>query len=63
MRAWVTVLRDAFETFPHTAVWFIKILLSTECSWMNDFLLRCTDSLARGTFVQVGSYVYLLIII
>ena len=53
MGAWVTVLRDAFETFPHTAVWFIKTLLSLECSWMNDFLVRCTDALARGTFVQV----------
>lgn len=53
MRAWVTVLREAFETFPHTAVWFVKTLLSQECTWMNDFLVRCTDSLARGTFVQV----------
>jgi hypothetical protein len=53
MRAWVTVLREAFETFPHTAVWFIKTLLSQECTWMSDFLVRCTDSLARGTFVQV----------
>ena len=25
MRAWITVLREAFETFPHTAVWFLQV--------------------------------------
>ena len=25
MRAWITVLREAFETFPHTAVWLLQV--------------------------------------
>jgi hypothetical protein len=53
MRAWVTVLRQAFQSFPHTALWFVKNLLSPDCSWLDDFLMRCSDPLARGTFVQL----------
>jgi len=61
MRAWVTVLREAFETFPHTALWLLGAVLddsgrgsSTTCStWLNSYLSHSSDALARGTFVQV----------
>jgi hypothetical protein len=54
MRAWATVLKEAFETFPHTATWFLSTLLdATQCAWLDEFLLFCTDALARGTFVQI----------
>lgn len=53
MRAWVNVLKTAFETFPHTARWFIGELVNGQTTWLRDFLLSCTDVLARGIFVQV----------
>lgn len=54
MRTFLQVLKDSFETYPHTARWFLNQVLNPQvCSWSNDFLLSCTDPLARATFVQV----------
>lgn len=54
IRSTVDILREAFEVYPHTAVWFITQLLDTSnCSWFNCYMLQCTDALARATFVQV----------
>jgi hypothetical protein len=55
MRSWIAVFKSYFETFPRTAVWLVSTLLDVENDWFEDFLLRCTDALARATFVQIVS--------
>eukprot|EP01038_Epipyxis_sp_PR26KG_P004500 gene4500-6357_t len=54
MRASINILRNAFDAYPSTAYWFIgQVIDSSRSSWMTDFLLLCTDALARATFVQL----------
>jgi len=54
MRAYVDTLRVAFMSYQHTAVWFVSLILdTTTCSWFGDYVLYCTDALARATFVQI----------
>jgi hypothetical protein len=53
MRAWINVFKKIFETFPLTAVWLLQTLSDGTSSWMDDYLLQCSDALARNTFVQI----------
>eukprot|EP01034_Spumella_vulgaris_P035400 gene35400-43649_t len=53
MRTSVQVLKDAFEAYPHTAVWFVDRVLDKACGWFHEYMLACTDTLARGSFSQV----------
>lgn len=54
IKDYVNVLKDAFEAFPATAYQFVNTLLSPSlCSWLNDYMLSCTDPLARASFVQL----------
>lgn len=54
MRSSVNVLRDCFEKYPRTAVWFlVKVTDTHSCTWFHDFLFYCTDTLARATFVHI----------
>ena len=56
MSSSVKVLKNAFEAFPHTAVWFVTQILDTTSglnNWFSEYLLHCSDALARATFVQI----------
>lgn len=54
IRSFVAVIRDAFEAFPNTAFWFVNQIMSMQfCSWFADYLLFCSDMVARGTFVSL----------
>jgi hypothetical protein len=54
MRSTVDALKVSFEAFPHTALWFVKqVVDTTVCPWFAEYLLHCSDALARGTFVQI----------
>lgn len=54
IKDYITVLRDAFVAYPKTAYWFVNHLLNGQaCSWFHDYMLTCTDPLARGSFVQL----------
>lgn len=54
MRAWLNALKETFQAFPRTAVWFIdRILRTSTCSWLKDYILICTDTLAKSAFVQL----------
>lgn len=57
IRAWVTVLRQAFDTFPDAAIVFLHSLIveTTTYKWLEEYLAVCTDALARASFVQVVS--------
>lgn len=54
MTQWVAVIKEAFITFPDTAKCFIYELIKNHCnSWMNDYLLFCSDQSAIQTFIQL----------
>lgn len=54
IRAYLTALRESFESYPVTAKWFLYQIVTPQiCSWFQDYLLGCTDALARATFVQL----------
>lgn len=51
---WMEVLVSYFKKFPFTAEWFLlHVMTKSQCSWLRDFLLHCTDALACATFVQL----------
>ncbi len=53
-REWVDVLKNLFEVFPAGGIWFLDTLLFDDSNtWFHDYLLTCSDQLARSTFVQV----------
>lgn len=53
IKDYVNALKEAFEAFPATAHQFINTLLSPPtCTWLSDYMLLCTDPLARVSFVQ-----------
>ena len=54
MRSSINCLKAAFETFPRGAVWFISLIVdNNNCSWFADYILSCSDALARTTFAQI----------
>jgi len=54
MRSSINCLKAAFETFPRGAVWFISLIVdNNNCSWFADYILSCSDALARATFAQI----------
>ena len=57
VRNTVLTLKDVFHAHPHTAAWFVRHVITTNtCTWFSDYLVTCTDPLARATFVQVLVY-------
>eukprot|EP01033_Poteriospumella_lacustris_P000104 gene104-67_t len=57
IKDYVNALKEAFEAFPATAFWFLSQLLSPPtCTWFTDYMLVCTDPLARASFVQLVVY-------
>jgi hypothetical protein len=47
-------LTSIFETFPRGAVWFISLIVdNNNCSRFADYILSCSDALARTTFAQI----------
>ena len=54
VKLWLDVLDSYFKKFPFTADWFLThILTQAQCSWLRDFLLHSTDSMASSTFVHL----------
>jgi ubiquitin C-terminal hydrolase len=54
VRSSLNVMKGIFEKYPHTAYWFVyEILFGSHISWFNDYVLSCTDTLARASFVQL----------
>lgn len=52
----VTVTAPAIPGNMAAAEWFLgRVLDSSSCSWMEDYLLDSSDALARSSFVQVLS--------
>jgi ubiquitin C-terminal hydrolase len=54
MKQWVEVIKEAFITFPDTASFFIfELIKNNQNTWLNEYLLYCSDQSARQTFVQL----------
>lgn len=57
IQLWINTLRDAFQSYPDTALSLLKGILTEQSidnnNWIQEYLLNCTDANARHTFVQV----------
>jgi ubiquitin C-terminal hydrolase len=53
-KSWVSALKSLFARFPSCALWFLQTNMNRRCCiWFRDYLLSCTDALARNTYIQV----------
>jgi ubiquitin C-terminal hydrolase len=54
VKLWLGVLISYFNKFPLTADWFLlHIRTRSQCLWLEDYLVHCSDSMASSSFVQL----------
>lgn len=60
LRNMLSAIKEIFQAYNYTAYWFLYTVLSSSLNssnapvgWFNDYLIHCSDALARNTFVQV----------